>query len=524
MGNVEPYMPRGRAIAVWIARHDACRPVALAVLGLISAAGYGAIWRMLPAALAGHLAPIALLQAALFVPYGAAAWLLLATSGPRTVRWRRVEWATLAGGTVLFRGLLFPLPPVLSRDAYRYAWDALLTSHGLSPYLHAPDWRGFDGLRHPAFYNHVPWKTVPTIYPPAAQLLYRLAYLVAPENVWGIKAEMVGLDLLAGFLLALLLVRRGLDARRAFIYLWAPLTVVEFALNAHVDAAAIAFTLLALLANGATFRGARGVVGVLLGIATLIKLYPLVLVLALVRRRDWALVAALAVTLAVGYAPFWRDGLAAFGFLSTYLTQLHDNFGGALLLIRAVAFWAGLNATVVRAAGAVGAALGAGAVFWLRVRPGAPTAPPLDHAVRRAPWRPPLRVRRGIAGRLSLDPAGASCALIVLWLVFSPHVFAWYVTALVPFCALFLAWPPRQRAATLAIGVWTFTGLIPLSYVAFETPSLAWLYPALYITAVGAVLAALIWRHGTNVRATTGRSPTIQESPLPLSIEKGRSL
>jgi hypothetical protein len=524
VGNVTPHAPRGHAVAALVARHDACRPVALAALALISAAGYGAMWRLMPAALAGHLAPVALLQAALLVPYGATTWLLLATGGPRAVRWRRVEWATLVGGTLLFRALLLPLPPVLSRDAYRYAWDALLTSHGLSPYLHAPDWHGFDGLRHPAFYNHVPWKTVPTIYPPVAQLLYRLAYLVAPENVWGIKAEMAGFDLLAGGLLALLLVGRGLDPRRAFIYLWAPLTVVEFALNAHVDAAAIAFTLLALLANGATFRGARAVVGILLGIATLIKLYPLVLVLALVRRRDWALVVALAVTLGAGYAPFWRDGLAAFGFLSTYLTQVHDNFGGALLLIRAVAFWAGLNATVVRAAGVLGAALGAAAVCWLRVRRDAPAAPHVRAEERRGSWRAAVPTRLGIVGHLRLDPAGASGALIVLWLVFSPHVFAWYVTALVPFCALFLAWPPRRLAAALAIGVWTFTGLIPLSYVAFETPSLTWLYPALYVAALVAALAALIWRHRTSERVAAGLPATAQDSPLPLSIQKGRSL
>jgi hypothetical protein len=180
---------------------------------------------------------------------------------------------------------------------------------------------------------------------------------------------MVLFDLLAGVLLALLLRRHGRDVRRAFIYLWAPLPVIEFAFSGHVDAAAIAFILLILLLNGLSFRGSRALIGGLLGIATLIKFYPLVLVVALLRRRDWALLGTLAATLVVGYAPYAHDGLASFGFLSTYLTELDTSYGGAVLLIRAVGFRVGLTPDVVRALGVLGAAAGAGVVFWLRVRP-----------------------------------------------------------------------------------------------------------------------------------------------------------
>ncbi|HEV7126417.1 MAG TPA: glycosyltransferase 87 family protein, partial [Ktedonobacterales bacterium] len=456
------------------------RPLALLALALLSVVGYAALWPLLPAAQRGINSQIALVMVALAVPYAAACWLLLRGPAPVAAVWRRVEWGVLLGGALLFRAIVLPLPPVLSRDAYRYVWDALLTTHGFSPYLHGPNWPGFNAIRPPAFYPHVPFKPVPTIYPPGAQLLYHLAFAVAPLNVWAIKAEMVLFDLLAGVLLALLLRRHGRDVRRAFIYLWAPLPVIEFAFSGHVDAAAIAFILLILLLNGLSFRGSRALIGGLLGIATLIKFYPLVLVVALLRRRDWALLGTLAATLVVGYAPYAHDGLASFGFLSTYLTELDTSYGGAVLLIRAVGFRVGLTPDVVRALGVLGAAAGAGVVFWLRVRPTSEVAPTeaggwLTRQARRGTrrWRAwDARVPRGVR----LTPIQASFALIALWLAFSPHVFPWYTAALLPFVALELTLPPRRPARAFVAGAWVFCGLIPLAYVAFEYSAWYWLY------------------------------------------------
>lgn len=525
---------------------DSRRPLALAGLALLSLGGYLAIWPLMPAGIAGTLSPIVLVVAALAVPYALACWLLLRAPTPVTTHWRRIEWGVLICGALLFRAALFPLMPVLSRDAYRYAWDALVSAHGFSPYLHAPDWPGFNALRD-VYYGHVPWKSAPTIYPPGAQLLYRVAYFFAPKSVWTIKAEMIACDLLAGLLLVLLLRRHGQDPRRAFIYLWAPLAVVEYALNGHVDAAAIALTLLILLVNDLAFRGARTMVGALLGFATLIKLYPLVFVVALVRRRDWTLLGALAATLAIGYLPFWREGTAAFGFLTTYLGQSDPNFGGMALVLRAIAY--PLGDRVVQVLSLLGAAASVGLIFWLRVHlfSARQSSGEVGHT-NRAPL---------------LTPIQATYALVVVWLAFSPHVFAWYVPALLPFCALYLApLVPRASvavvndrrtdgdvnaaqtvhdrvstpalqgsgsiAAASAAGIWTFCCLIPLSYVAFEVPWWSWLYPALYPAVLALTLGCWLWwlwqRHlalgqagGVPAASPTGSAGPDDVSPLRVS-------
>jgi hypothetical protein len=475
--------------AGWHVTHsDAIRPLTLAGLAIVSALGYLAFRPLAPAALAGSIAPIALLTTALCAPYAVACWLLLKLPAPRALSWRRLEWGVLAGGTLLFRALIFPIPPLLSRDAYRYLWDANLTSHGLSPYLHGPSWPGYDALRDPRYYTRIPWNTVPTIYPPGAQLLYRLANAVVPHNVLAIKGEMTLWDLLAGAALMALLLRRGQDPRRAFIYLWAPLPIVEFALNGHVDAAAVALIVTALLINTASFRGSRGLVGFLLGYATLVKLYPLALVLAVGRRRDWGLAGALLATLALGYAPYWRDGLNALGFLDTYLTQVQVNYGGALLVLRWLGEHLDVSITVVQVAGVLGAAAAAGAVLWLRVRP-------LDRSLPPALARLKAIVRlRSLDARLPnglrLGPQGAAAALIVIWLAFSPHIFAWYVAVLLPFCALALAAGPRE-ARSLALGAWLFISLIPLSYIAYQLSPWGWLYPAIYLVSIALALALL---------------------------------
>jgi len=124
----------------------------------------------------------------------------------------------------------------------------------------------------------------------------------------------------------------GLPRHRILLYAWHPLTVWEFAGSGHLDAIAIAFIALALLSRR---RNAEAASGLALACATLVKLFPAVLLPALYKRRDWKmpLVFALAITLA--YLPYLGVGArAVFGFLPGYV-QERGMFSGEQFFILA---------------------------------------------------------------------------------------------------------------------------------------------------------------------------------------------
>jgi hypothetical protein len=97
------------------------------------------------------------------------------------------------------------------------------------------------------------------------------------------------------------------------------LTVWEFAGSGHVDAVAIAFIMLALLARR---RNAEALVGIALACATLVKLFPLVLFPALYKRWGWKMPFAFAITVVLAYLPYLGIGpLSVLGFLPGYVTE-----------------------------------------------------------------------------------------------------------------------------------------------------------------------------------------------------------
>src|SRR5205085_12283022 len=97
---------------------------------------------------------------------------------------------------------------------------------------------------------------------------------------------------------------RGLDPARTIIYAWCPLPIVEFAIQGHVDAATLTFILLAVLCSLNNRRSARILTGFLIGMATLTKIYPILLLVVVVRRRDWALIATCFITIVASYIPY----------------------------------------------------------------------------------------------------------------------------------------------------------------------------------------------------------------------------
>ena len=234
--------------------------------------------------------------------------------------------ALILAFAVLFRLLVVVSPLVLSDDLYRYVWDGRVQRAGINPYRYAPEAEALAALRDSTIYPYVHRPALPTIYPPVAQMLFAFITGIVPDSVRGMKVIMLGFDLSTLGLLVRLLKSTGHDPARVLLYAWSPLVVFEFAGSGHVDVLMLPFLLLALQA-----RLARcwGLTGVLLGLATLIKLYPAILLPAFYARHERRLPLSFAATLVGGYLLYLPGaGTRIFGYLPGYFGPWEDFNGG----------------------------------------------------------------------------------------------------------------------------------------------------------------------------------------------------
>ena len=392
-----------------------------------------------------------------------------------------VELGVLLLGGILFRVAVFGTPPLLSHDAYRYAWDPYLLAHGVSPYLHAPHDPLLRSLRDGAIWPNLNWPTSPTIYPPGAQAFFFMVYLVKPLSIWAVKTAITAADAIVAILLLLLLRRRRMDPRLALIYWWSPIAVIEFAGNAHLDVVAVAWLLLALLLADRQWRGARFATGVALGMATLTKFYPLLFALAIARRRDRAFYAGLGGIILLGYLPFLGGGSRSTGFLATYVGQRFPDQGVIVVAISKLVGLMGGGDALVIALQAVGALALCGMIVWWRIR----STPTTEATI---------------------------LALTALYFALAPHTFPWYVVVVLPLVALLWGSAPRPLAGVLphpsrgkravvertryltrapVLAMWLFAVWIPLTYIFFAPGGRATLFVWFSLGTV--VVGAMPW-------------------------------
>ena len=235
---------------------------------------------------------------------------------------------------LLFRLSILYTPPYLSDDLYRYIWDGRVQAQGVNPYRYVPADEQLKRLRDEAIYPKINRRDFArTIYPPLAQAVFYGTTRVSESVTW-MKATMVGFEALTLLALLGLLSSLGLPLQRVLIYAWHPLIVWEIAGSGHLDAIAIAFVCIALLARS---RNREAAVGVALGCAVLVKLIPLALFPALYRRWGWKMPAAFALTIAVAYLPFlsvgWRGVL---GYLPGYTEEEGIHSGSRFFLLAVV--------------------------------------------------------------------------------------------------------------------------------------------------------------------------------------------
>ena len=399
-----------------------------------------------------------------FLPYFAACAFVLTTK-PLAGPWRWIELGIILFGALLLRLMLLPLPPGLSHDLWRYLWDARVTLHGFSPYVYAPGDKTLAALQNSFLYTNSRFRNVPTIYPPGAQAIYLLSYLLAQANLYFLKGIFLIFDMITCIALIILLGRKGLDQRRVILYAWCPLPIVEFAIQGHVDVITLTFTILAVLS--AAKHSVRGymITGFLIGLAALTKIYPILLLVVILpvgdekgtpimRRIQYhyiPLLASCIATIIIGYLPYLILGHGqAFGFFAAYASEQAQNAG----VTQQIVDWLGdqLHLSLTKTVTLEHIV----DVFLIS------TASLIVFALR---WR----------NRISIE--AGTLLLFGVILSISSHVFPWYATTLLLWIPLLVGpfWIRTGLAgrSLAVIAVWYFTTAVLLSYFFNSAPGIS---------------------------------------------------
>jgi hypothetical protein len=326
---------------------------------------------------------------------------------------------------LMYRLFLVPTQPMLSSDMYRYIWDGRVQAHGTNPYQYPPNHTALEKLRDDAVYPYINRKGSPTIYPGGAQVLFYGLNKLGAKNVVAFKGVSLLFDVGSVLLLVMILTNLGLNRERVLVYAWNPLVIFELANNGHLDNFVIFFVLLTLLflvkerPNAAVSS---------LAVATSLKLYPFILLPAIVRdKKVLRLLLFVAIFIAF-YLPYLFVGEKVLGFLPEYFTNPHESFNLGLKAYLMKLF-PSLNHLVITKVFAL-ALIGAAGVVW-------------------------VKKKEDLVDAIKLAYVLAGLQLILI----SASLHPWYVLWLIPFLCLF------PSPAWLY-----FTFMVPFSYLKYGSP------------------------------------------------------
>ena len=378
--------------------------------------------------------------------------LALVSRGPGS---RRVLVVCLLLG-VVWRLALVTSAPLVSDDVYRYVWDGRVQRHGFNPYETTPDDAAVQHLHTEVTRRIDPTSAeLPTIYPPAAELLFRLVTTLHESTVAMIVVVVV-CDLLIVLVLWRWLVMTGRDPWWVLAYAWHPLVALEGAGSGHIDLVGtlLVVTTVYALANRWSLLAAAA-----LALSVAVKFLPIVLVPLLWRRvrlRDAAVASGL---VGLAYLFFVRaDAGAPIGSLRAYAERWRFN-GPFFELLEPYLSPFGVLA--------LAAVCGIAAAWRLRETTGL-------HDPRSWAW-----------------PLAAALFLM-------PAVYPWYLVWLTPFLVVRANWP---------LLAWTLTS--PLTYVVWSSQLRGdgWVLPAWVVPVEYGIVAGIgfwvWWSPGTSARSAT---------------------
>ena len=325
---------------------------------------------------------------------------LIALYGIERTRSSRATTILLVLAAIAFRAPLWPMQPTLSDDLQRYRWDGKIQAHGLNPYSTVPkDPR--NASLWDKYYEVMPAREMPSIYPPASQWVFRATWKLFPGPT-EFKVPFAAADVLAMLVLVWIFRKEPDRNFRVAVYAWNPLVIVEFAGSGHNDALAI----LGIVCGLALVKNWKVAANVPIALAAMAKAFPALLLPVWIRNAGWpekragwwAALLAGGTMLAV-LAPY-MGALGMFHANMVYYEATWKNYHASLYTV--IDWLAGGKGRIAPLVG-IGACWGLS--FWL--------------AWKRA------------------EPARAAYLLIGTILAFSANGYSWYFTWIVPMLCFF---------------------------------------------------------------------------------------
>jgi hypothetical protein len=282
------------------------------------------------------------------------AWLLLRRVG------RRTAILVILLGAIALPSAAMTKSVQISDDVFRYSWDGRVQAAGVDPYRYPPVADELRRFRDPWLWpgdatcasigraerpcTRINRLEVRTIYPPVAEgWFYVMHELPGPARDAHQRLYASLLSVALALLLIVVLPKLGRDPRWAMLYAWSPVAGFDIATDAHVDVLAGLFAVGAVVLAARrpevpTRLGRRGrsvASAVLAGAAIAVKLYPALLLPALVTpvrdvRRGIRALAFAAVAIGfvlLTYVPHvLAVGPDVLGYLPGYLQE--EQYGG----------------------------------------------------------------------------------------------------------------------------------------------------------------------------------------------------
>lgn len=176
---------------------------------------------------------------------------------------------------LLLRLSFINLETVGSEDIYRYIWDGKVQANSINPYLYSANDSALVHLHSEILPSKMNFAHMKTIYFPLSQWIFYIGYKLSCENVWGYKLLLFLAELLTIVFLYLLIKKRSMDPKYILFYVLAPLPIIHFSLDGHVDGFGLPLFVISILLY---FADKKILSAVFLGLSLSIKPVGLVLI------------------------------------------------------------------------------------------------------------------------------------------------------------------------------------------------------------------------------------------------------